>query len=103
MLQVEHPVTEATHPGLDIVQLMIQQGIAERIAMPCIGGLDPESPEMSQSTYSIRDNMEIHALEARVYCENPSDGFKPCPGLLQHVDIKAGDIDGRPRGFRRPP
>jgi hypothetical protein len=27
--QVEHPFTEAIHPGLDLVSMMIQQGLAE--------------------------------------------------------------------------
>ncbi|PPQ75558.1 hypothetical protein CVT26_012381 [Gymnopilus dilepis] len=87
-IQVEHPVTEEVHPGLDIVELMIKQGIAEH----SLGkGLAPSSSEMQQSTYN--DLYEVgkargrsHAMEGRIYAENPYKDFAPSPGLLQYVD-----------------
>lgn len=67
-LQVEHPVTEAVHPGLDIVELMIRQGIAER-STPPNGGLSVD--ELDQARYGGPASFgeeHIHAIEARVYC-----------------------------------
>ncbi|KAF7427799.1 hypothetical protein PC9H_007015 [Pleurotus ostreatus] len=65
-IQVEHGITEAVYPGLDIVQLMIDLGIA---------------------AHSTRTDTGLHAIEVRVYAENPAEGFRPCPGVLQLVDI----------------
>lgn len=80
-LQVEHPVTEATYPALDLVELMILQGLAQRESPS--GGLQPDV--LDQWKYQIvRD---IHAIEARVYCENANSGFKPTPGVLQYVHL----------------
>ncbi|KAJ6506862.1 allophanate hydrolase subunit 2-domain-containing protein [Mycena sanguinolenta] len=84
-IQVEHPVTEAVYPGLDLVGMMIQQGIAA-------SGLAKDSPEMQQSMY---DSLLVkggatgicHAIEARIYAENPAAEFRPCPGVLQHVNL----------------
>lgn len=87
-LQVEHPVTEAIHPGLDLVELMIRQGIAQHASAPSSGGLTPT--ELNQAHYDI-DSPSTHAVEVRVYCENPSAGFKPAPGVLQYVHFPSGD------------
>ncbi|GBE85595.1 Putative urea [Sparassis crispa] len=87
-LQVEHPVTEAVNPGLDIVELMIQQGIAEREAKE--GGLSAD--QLDQEMYQIAlHKRPLHAIEARVYCENAAAQFKPCPGTLQQVDVLKAD------------
>ncbi|KDQ58291.1 hypothetical protein JAAARDRAFT_193705 [Jaapia argillacea MUCL 33604] len=83
-LQVEHPITEATHPGLDLVELMILQGIAERDDP--LHGLHPD--QLVQSHYPPSPRENHHAIEARVYCENPAAGFKPCPGVLQYVEFE---------------
>jgi propionyl-CoA carboxylase alpha chain len=72
-LQVEHPVTEAV-TGLDLVreQLLIAQG---------------------QPLSAAQDDLSIlgHAIEARLYAEDPAAGFLPATGTL--VDW-APDEDG---------
>ncbi|HXV36693.1 MAG TPA: acetyl-CoA carboxylase biotin carboxylase subunit [Myxococcota bacterium] len=63
-IQVEHAITEAV-TGIDIVEAMIEiaAGRPLRIAQPDV---------------SIRG----HAIEARIYAENPERGFLPSPGLI---------------------
>ena len=70
-LQVEHPVTEMI-TGLDLVkwQLAIAAG-------------DPVPLRQDQ----IR--MCGHAIEARVYAENPDKGFLPSTGTLRHLRFPA--------------
>ncbi|KAJ6550228.1 allophanate hydrolase subunit 2-domain-containing protein [Mycena capillaripes] len=90
-IQVEHPITEAVHPGLDLVKMMIQQGLAQSEGF---AGLAKNSKEMQQNTYdSLLEKGRAlglgYAIEARIYAENPFAEFRPCPGVLQYVDIPA--------------
>ncbi|KAF5349974.1 hypothetical protein D9756_009200 [Leucocoprinus leucothites] len=85
-IQVEHPVTETIYSGLDLVAMMIQHGMAKRDEKQ-------SSIDFSQSTYDQqRQAAEIsgrgHAIEGRVYAENPAEEFIPCPGLLQNVRLE---------------
>jgi len=67
-LQVEHPVTELI-TGIDLVAAQIR--IAEGHVL-----------EWKQEDLSIHG----HAVESRVYAEDPSNNFLPAPGLLvQHT------------------
>lgn len=84
-LQVEHPVTEQINPGLDIVELMILQGITKHDSP---AGSVLAHPMCEQSLYSASpEEGKRHAIEVRVYCENPAAQFKPSPGVLQQVEI----------------
>jgi acetyl/propionyl-CoA carboxylase alpha subunit len=65
-LQVEHPVTEAV-TGLDLVEL--QLAIAEGRCLP-----------LAQSDVVLRG----HAVEARLTCEDPANGFLPATGAVLH-------------------
>jgi acetyl/propionyl-CoA carboxylase alpha subunit len=63
-LQVEHPVTEMV-TGLDLVELQIT--VANGLALPD----DALNPALIG-----------HAIEARIYAEDPSNGFLPVTGML---------------------
>ncbi|THH06190.1 hypothetical protein EW145_g4258 [Phellinidium pouzarii] len=92
-LQVEHGVTEMLHPGLDIVELMIRQGVSEY-------------PHLTRNTFTLlpmpldqkcyaKPYPDIHAIELRIYCENPASDFSPSPGILQYVEFPKGREDIR--------
>jgi 3-methylcrotonyl-CoA carboxylase alpha subunit len=66
-LQVEHPVTEAVC-GVDLVELQLRVAAGESLANL---GLNQEDLEP-----------QGHAVEARLYAENPANNFLPAGGKL---------------------
>jgi propionyl-CoA carboxylase alpha chain len=90
-LQVEHPVTELT-TGLDLVALQI--AIAEGIALP------PEPPGRSG-----------YAIEARLYAEDPEQGWQPQSGTVHRlaipltggIRVDSGVVDGSVVGVHYDP
>jgi propionyl-CoA carboxylase alpha chain len=72
-LQVEHPVTECVS-GLDLVALQLE--IAEG------GRLAGEPPPMSG-----------HAIEARLYAEDPAAGWRPQSGVLHGFAVPGVDAE----------
>lgn len=88
---MEHPITEEIHPGLDLVKLMLQQSILERDSP--VKGFAAESSEFQQSYYDRlrterrNDGLHGHAIEGRLYTENPAENFTPSPGILQRVNL----------------
>ncbi|WNO52918.1 acetyl/propionyl/methylcrotonyl-CoA carboxylase subunit alpha [Stakelama saccharophila] len=68
-LQVEHPVTEAI-TGQDLVEWQLR--IASGEPLPC-----------AQDELTI----EGHAIEARLYAEDPASGFLPSTGQLRVLDL----------------
>lgn len=85
-LQVEHPVTEAV-TGIDLVAFMIRA--AE-------GTLD-----LSAETIAPKG----HAIEARLYAEDPAEDFRPAAGTITALDLPEGvRVDGWiERGTTVPP
>lgn len=88
-LQVEHPVTEQV-TGLDLIELQLR--VAANQPLP-----------LSQSDVSVSG----HALELRVNAEDPAQGFRPSPGVVQELRWPQGEgirIDTHLRsGDRIPP
>ena len=87
-------MTEAIHPGLDLVKLMIQHGVAQRQKQDLAeGGVD--EVDMQQSTYDALRDRDTHAyaIEGRIYAEDPSENFMPRLGLLQYVDLNSRQYD----------
>lgn len=77
-LQVEHGVTEMVY-DVDIVELMLRQAEAQLAGK---GGLAASELEgLAKACSEPRG----HAIEVRVYAENPARDFAPSPGLLQKV------------------
>jgi len=81
-IQVEHPVTESI-TGIDLVkeQINISQG---------------HSLSFTQSEVT----MEGHALEARIYAEDPMNGFLPSTGRLDAFDLPVGNGIRCDSGYR---
>lgn len=72
-LQVEHGVTEEVY-GVDLVEWMLLQAAGE---------LD--------NLQQLRDQLtpQGHAIQVRVYTEDPAKDFHPCAGLLSKVEFPA--------------
>ena len=82
-LQVEHPVTEMI-TGLDLVEWQLRVAFGEPLPK-------------AQSELAIHG----HAIEARIYAENPEKGFLPSIGTLRHMDTPAAvnfELGGTPGG-----
>jgi acetyl-CoA carboxylase biotin carboxylase subunit len=87
-LQVEHPVTEMV-TGVDIVKEQIRIAAGERLSL--------RQEDVKQSG---------HAIECRVYAEDPDRNFMPCPGLITSLRTPGGpgvrDDSGVFKGFEIP-
>ena len=88
-LQVEHPVTEAV-TSVDLVKWQIRLARGERL------DLDPERALTPKG----------HAIECRIYAEDPDMGFMPSPGLIRGLRPASGpgirDDGGVAPGYRVP-
>lgn len=71
-LQVEHPITERV-TGIDLVKAQIKVASGEVLAF-------------KQEDIAQRG----HAIEARIYAEDPSNNFIPSPGLIRHITQPLG-------------
>ncbi len=71
-LQVEHGVTEEVG-GIDLVEWMIRVAAGQ-------------PPDLAAHRYIPRG----HAVQARIYAEDPARGFRPCSGLLTEVVFPEG-------------
>ena len=71
-LQVEHPVTELV-TGLDLVQLQIRIAAGEHLPLV-------------QEQVILRG----HAIECRIYAEDPENNFFPSPGKITRLSTPSG-------------
>jgi len=88
-LQVEHPITEMV-TGIDLAQWQIRIARGERLDIDPARALTPRG----------------HAIECRVYAEDPDAGFMPSPGLITALETPSGpgirDDSGVAAGFTVP-
>jgi acetyl-CoA carboxylase biotin carboxylase subunit len=71
-LQVEHPITERV-VGVDLVKEQIRIANGEKLAL--------KQDELRQNG---------HAIECRIYAEDPDNGFMPSPGVVKHITEPLG-------------
>jgi acetyl-CoA carboxylase biotin carboxylase subunit len=88
-LQVEHPITEMV-TGIDLVRWQIRIARGERL------DLDAERLATPRG----------HAIECRIYAEDPDNAFLPSPGRIVHLRVPAGpgirDDSGATAGLEVP-
>src|SRR5206468_212236 len=72
-LQVEHPITEMV-TGIDVVQWQIRIARGEPL------NLDPDQLLTPRG----------HAVECRIYAEDPDNNFLPSPGRIVHLRVPGG-------------
>ena len=72
-LQVEHAITEAV-TGVDLVQWQFRLARGERLT------IDPDTAAVPRG----------HAVECRIYAEDPDSGFLPSPGRLTRLRPPSG-------------
>ncbi|HTI36685.1 MAG TPA: acetyl-CoA carboxylase biotin carboxylase subunit [Vicinamibacterales bacterium] len=88
-LQVEHPVTELV-TSEDLVHWQIRIARGERLALDPAHALTPRG----------------HAIECRIYAEDPDLGFMPSPGLVRGIRPASGpgirDDSGVTEGYTVP-
>ena len=71
-LQVEHPVTEMVW-GVDLVKEQLRVARGERLTI-------------RQEDLAPKG----HAIECRIYAEDPSRNFAPSPGLIRYINLPQG-------------
>jgi acetyl-CoA carboxylase biotin carboxylase subunit len=88
-LQVEHPVTEMV-TDVDLVHWQLRIALGERLTIDPARALTPVA----------------HAIECRIYAEDPDAGFLPAPGLVRALSVPGGpgvrDDRGVAPGFEIP-
>src|SRR5215210_5923090 len=71
-LQVEHPVTEMVW-GVDLVKEQLRVARGERLS------------------FRQEDLRPLgHAIECRIYAEDPAKNFAPSPGLIRYINLPQG-------------
>jgi acetyl-CoA carboxylase biotin carboxylase subunit len=71
-IQVEHPVTEMV-TGIDLIKAQIRVAAGEPLSF-------------TQDEVVQRG----HAIECRINAEDPAQGFRPCPGIIERMIVPGG-------------
>lgn len=71
-IQVEHPVTEMV-TGIDLIKEQIKIAAGKELGFT-----------------QAEVHLDGHAIECRVNAEDPSKGFRPCPGKIKSIHMPGG-------------
>ena len=71
-IQVEHPVSEMV-TGVDLIRQQLLVAMGQELAF-------------KQTDIKVRG----HSIECRINAEDPSHGFRPCPGLVSALHVPGG-------------
>lgn len=71
-IQVEHPVTEMV-TGIDLIKEQIKIAAGEKL-------------DFTQEDVHI----DGHSIECRINAEDPTKGFRPCPGKIKSIHVPGG-------------
>ena len=82
-LQVEHPITELTS-GIDIVNWQLRIANGEKLSV--------SGEQLSVSSLQSLAAQRGHAIECRIYAEDPSNNFLPSTGRV--LDLKLPQLPG---------
>ncbi|MYM63210.1 urea carboxylase [Pseudomaricurvus sp. HS19] len=74
-LQVEHGVTEEVY-GVDLVEWMVRLAAGDEL-------------QLAEKRQQLQP--QGHAIQVRIYAEDPYRDFQPCPGLLTEVTFPEGE------------
>ncbi len=72
-IQVEHPVTESIY-GIDLIKAQIQVALGHELSI--------KQEDLVQRG---------HAIECRINAEDPSDNFRPSPGVIEKMALPGGN------------
>lgn len=87
-LQVEHPVTDQSL-GIDLAKWQIYQFDG------CESKIDYKT--VLEKRFTQKD----HAIECRIYAEDPESGYTPSPGIIQDIELPTFNGTRCDFGFRK--
>ena len=90
-LQVEHPVTEEIY-GIDLVEWMLRlaRGEHHHLGPADADSGGPTDPNSPATPVTLSTRRAGHAVEARIYAEDPAHGHRPSAGHLTRVAFPSG-------------
>jgi propionyl-CoA carboxylase alpha chain len=83
-LQVEHPVTEAVF-GVDLVEMQLDVAEGQGFSSLVLSEIEKRTEDQSEDHLATQP--DGHAIEVRLYAEDPAADYQPQSGLLTTFEI----------------